>query len=322
MMYIIFACSLTAAAQASIDLSIGQINFSNPHPIEKENIIVNATVMNLGNKNANNVLVMFLDGSVPFGNTTISIPAFSNISVIKTWKAEIGPNAIKVAADPNNIIHENNENNNEASKNISINAYHTYFGNARLVTALGINLDPLFKKETAACNLLVADTDSNVDFSSLQAIGRRANGLPALNDFIDLDTVLNMTYFNDSITRVWTQFGNFPNNPLSKTIPKKTETFTVFGQTIPAVSVANSTNSTTFKTGILWDKSDNTQPSNQQFDIADKEDLIFITKINQSKVGKFGTYDYEIKVPALLRDYKPGSSTVDFYVDLDSSCLS
>lgn len=318
LMLIIFL--LLFSARASVDLSVSQINFSNLYPVENENIVVNAIAINLGDQNVSNVTMIFLDDSRAFGNATVSIPASSNISISLPWKAEIGPNLITASIDANNVISEVNEINNEAAKKLSINAYQTYFGKARTTTALGINFDFLFGKEEAGCNILVSDTDSNVDFSALQALGRRENNLPALNDFINLDAVFNMTTFDDSITSTWTLYGNFPNFPFFKTIPKEVEIFTVFTRTIPAVPVINSTNSSTFQTGILWDTSDNIPPFNRQFDTADKEDLVFITKINQSNVGKYGIYDYEIKIPALLRDYKPGSSTVDFFIDFDPIC--
>ena len=310
-----------AVVLAAMDLQItpANITFSNPNPFEREMIFINATFSNIGNQNTSNVLVLFFDSSVPIGNTTVSVPAFSSVTVSQVWEAEIGPNNISIMVDPSNAFLETNESNNNAAKKISINAYHTYFGKARAITALGIGFASLFEKETAGCNLLVADTDSNVDFSSLQAIGRRESGIPALNDFIDLDTVLNMTNFEDSISTEWTRFGNVPLQTF-KLIPRETASFTVFGQAIARVPIINSTNTAAFRTGILWDTSDNTQVFNRQFDVGDREDLVFIANINQSKAGKFGVYDYEIKIPALIRDYKPGSSTVDFFLDMDSIC--
>ncbi len=314
-----FLFTVTVIAAIDLQITSSNLTFSNNAPIEREEIIINATFINAGNQNASSVLVVFFDDIVPIGNATVSVPAFSSASVAQLWKAEIGPNAIKIVLDPNNIIPETNESNNQASKDISISAYHTYFGKARAITALGIGFDSLFEKETAGCNLLVADTDSNVDFSSLQAIGRRESAIPALNDFIDLDTVLNMTNFDDSISVEWTRFGTTPLQAF-KLFPRETTSFTLFGQTIATVPIINSTNTAAFKTGILWDTSDNTQVFNRQFDVGDKEDLVFIANINQSKAGKFGVYDYEIKIPALIRDYKPGSSTVDFFLDMDSIC--
>jgi len=312
---------LLPSSFAAIDLQItpSNITFSSLAPIEGETILINATFSNAGNQSADNVLVTFFDDSSLFENATVSVPAFSSVAVSKTWKTEIGPHNLKVALDQDNNISEVNESNNQASKNISIGGYHIYYGKARAITALGIGFDSLFETENAGCDILVADTDSNVDFSSLQALGRRESGIPALNDFIDLDTVLNMTLFEDSIVEQWTRFGDTPL-PAFKFIPQEISSFMVFNQLIPNVPIINSTNTTTFRTGILWDTSDNTQALNRQFDAIDREDLIFVTKINQSKTGSFGVYDYEIKIPALLRDYRPGSSTVDFFLDMDTSC--
>ena len=318
---LVFMLLFSATALAVIDLQVSSSNltFSNPAPIEREMILINATFSNAGNQNASNVLVIFFDDTVPIGNATVSVPAFSSVTVAQVWEAEIGPNNISIMVDPSNAFLETNESNNNATKKISISAYHTYFGKARAITALGIGFDSLFETENAGCNLLVADTDSAVDFSSLQAIGRRESGIPALNDFIDLDTVLNMTNFEDSISTEWTRFGNVPL-PAFKFFPRETTSLVVFAETIAKIPIINSTNTTAFRTGILWDTSDNTQVFNRQFDLGDREDLIFVANINQSAAGKYGVYDYEITIPALLRDYKQGSSTVDFYLDMDSVC--
>ena len=387
-----------AVILAAIDLQItpSNITFSNSTPIEGEIILINATFSNIENQNASNVLVQFFDDLILLGNATISVPAVSSATVSQVWEAEIGPNNIRVVLDPTNTIPETNENNNEAGRNISINAYHTYFGNAREVTALGIFFDTLFERDEPACNVLVADTDSNVDFSSLQALGIKKNGGNAKHDFKDLDIVLNMTDFEDSISTLYSK------NALGEKAKETADLF-VFGNTINKIPVINSTNSTTFRTGILWDKSDDGQgcgneddddednddsdeddndddednsggdeddeedndnekleichippgnPDNahtievsqsavpahlahgdylgecqhnkkskkKEFDTCDQEDVVLIAKVKPLEVGKFGRYDYEGKIPALIRDSKQGSSSVDFYLDLSSPC--
>ncbi len=314
-----FFCLLLPSVLGFIDLKISasDMAFSNANPAEGENITINVTIRNLGNESANNVLVEFWDDAINIGNSTIDFLPFSSTSVIRFWNAEIGPSNITVRVDPKNIFLESNETNNNATQKVSISAYHTYVGTVRSFTALGIGSDFLFGTETSGCNLLVTDSDSTVDFSALKALGRRKIFGVGLNDFIDADVLLNMTFFDDSISAEWTSFDNSPS-PFFKIFPQETRPFLVFNKTILDVPIVNSTNSTFFRTGILWDASDDTDGSNGQFDINDKEDLIFVANINQSKSGKFGVYDYEIKIPALLREYKPGSSTVDFFIDLDS----
>ena len=53
------------------------------------------------------------------------------------------------------------------------------------------------------------------------------------------------------------------------------------------------TNTSSFVTGILFDSADGATYDGSQ-------DLIFITIINGSQVGSFGTYDYEVRIPSEL----------------------
>jgi hypothetical protein len=112
-----------------------------------------------------------------------------------------------------------------------------------------------------------------------------------------------MVDFPDSISALY----------LTAFVPNEVDSFSVFGRTLPAVPVTQSTSNNNFKTGILWDSSDDT---NGEFDIAEAEDLIFVSKINKGAVGNYGTYDYELRVPAKLREYSGAGSEAVFYVEL------
>jgi hypothetical protein len=142
-------------------------------------------------------------------------------------------------------------------------------------------------------------------FSNLQALTRTTTGLSTNNDFTDLDTLLNTSAHNDSIRWLW---GNGVNNPTATTA------FNISGREIGNVPVVNSTNSSDFVTGILWDVADDVS-SNLQYDTADHEDVVLLTRINPGKTGTYGVYDYEIRVPAPLRSYKTGSDTIIFYYE-------
>ena len=87
------------------------------------------------------------------------------------------------------------------------------------------------------------------------------------------------------------------------------------GRTIANVSVINSTNTSNFLTGILWDTSDS---SDSQYDTVDQEDLVFVTKVNNKALGSFGTYNYEISIPARLKQYRTPNNydSLSFYVEL------
>ena len=120
------------------------------------------------------------------------------------------------------------------------------------------------------------------------------------DDFAEIDTALGSTDFNDSVNDTWTRNGGLVNS----------RDIDVFSSTIQNVPVINSTNESSFVTGILWDTSD----GGAEYD--GTQDLVFITIINESKAGQFGTYDYEIKIPATLRDYQAGTASVTFYTEL------
>ena len=71
-----------------------------------------------------------------------------------------------------------------------------------------------------------------------------------------------------------------------------------------------------FQTGILWDTTDDVGDS--EYADTDNEDLIFVTKLNENALGAYGIYDYEFRVPALLREYNTSNIlTVSFYIEVD-----
>ena len=125
----------------------------------------------------------------------------------------------------------------------------------------------------------------------MQAIGKNKTGQNVAGDFDDVDALLSMSNFEDSVKNIFTSDGN---------TPKDTVDFILHQKNVSSVPIVNSTNNTNFVTGILWDTSDDT---NGQYSQADREDLVFVTKVNQDAAGAYGVYDYEIRIPARLREY-------------------
>jgi len=63
----------------------------------------------------------------------------------------------------------------------------------------------------------------------------------------------------------------------------------------------------------LWDSSD---ANNGEYN--GTQDVVFITKLNNNAPGRYGIYDYEIKIPVRLREYDTAdSNNVYFYYDLN-----
>ncbi len=293
--------------QGTIDLEIHStgINFSNLKPIEGELVTIDGTITNNGDKNAQNVVVQFLDDSLGIGNTTLNISCNSTSIAVINWTAQIGPNNITLVIDPQDLITEINETNNNATQNITLGGYSLYLGNIfTSYVILGSASANLFSRLGSSANVLVVDSDSVVNFDSLQALGVRKSGGSASNDFSELDTLLNMTTFNDSIMRRWSTDGSSASGITS---------LRVGSQFISSVPIINSTNTSSFVTGILWDTSTDT---NGEFDYGERENIVFVTSVNGSKTGAYGTYDYEFLVPSLLRSYTGVTSAVDFYLDV------
>lgn len=289
------------------------INFSNYDPIEGEEVIIEAVIYNDGCSDADDLLVGFYSGASLSNqidsNKTILVSQRSNSTVNVTWNAQIGITNIYVLADANNSISEENEDNNEANKTFPAGAWQEFYGNVSahkiLADNLTFNMSWWENASNLQGNVFISDIESNVDWGALQAIGRNASGAPASNDFSDIDSLLNMSGFSDSVYNVFTNAG----------APKSTDTFLVHQKQVYNVPVINSTSTSNFITGILWDKSDD---FDGEFSQADREDLVFIAKLNESSLGMYGRCDYEITIPVRLREYRePDFSTVYLYYDLN-----
>jgi len=299
------------------DLAVysSDIEFSKENPVENEEVIINATIHNIGNDNATNVLVQFFEDG-PYtnqigSNIYINLSVGENSIVNTTWTAKVGLYNIYVVVDPpyetNGSIQELDESNNVANKTIFIPAYHIYYGDIiadlLLTSSSGESVRSWFNETNINGNIYLADADSSINWTSLFAIGTDLSYNPSQDDFEEIDTALNLTGLTDSINNSYTK-----NEEI-----KANDSFAVYGNTINNVPIVNSTNTSDFVTGILWDCSD-INPGEYN----GSQDLVFITKINKNKQGMYGIYDYEIKIPANLKRYVTPNdeNTVTFYVEL------
>ncbi|MBW2972573.1 hypothetical protein KY359_06055 [Candidatus Woesearchaeota archaeon] len=303
------------------DLRINATNitFSDSTPTEDQEIDISAGIYNDGTYGADDFVVRFYDGHYSAGTQigsdhTINLSAGQHTTVTQNWTTTIGSHDIYVAVDPpvdtNGSIDEGDETNNYAYNTIDISMWTYFVGNVTGSLALQTEDNSTVIKwdvtDTTSSIIYVMDTDSSPSFSSLAALSRNTTGSYMADDFTELDDAIGTTAYPDSVNLTFTSAGS----------PLATETFKVFGISVDEVPVVDSTNSSTFITGILWDTSDDSN-SNHQYDNTSKEDIVFVTRVNQSKTGMYGTYDYEIRVPARLRSYKgPDTLTVTFYTEI------
>lgn len=294
------------------DLIPINLTFSDNNPREGDNVTIYAVILNNGTKKAENFTVQFFDGSCSNGtqingNITIAkLKKGENITVNVTWNAsQIGPHNISVCVDPNNIINESNKTNNNLTRAINVKAWQLYYGNVtgNITLATSANMS-LYEWQSDIGVVYAISADTVFNFSTLQALGRNKTGGLSSNDFAEADINLNMTGFNDSVQLYFA---------VNASLPKQTMNFTVYNRTIQFVPYINSTNTSDFVTGILWDTRNDTDG---QYGTADNEPLVFVANINKNKQGRYGIYDYEIFVPRNLARYKGTSDIIELYAEL------
>lgn len=292
-----------------------KINF-NAVPIEGMNITLNATIENIGGSDATNISVRFYKGDPDLGG--ILIENFqvnlsertgnkSRITLNTTWIVE-GPGRFLfvVHADAplstNGSVMEIYENNNEGNKTLNVAGWHYYYGNSsgNIKLESSSNASNFLWNATTG-NIYIVETGTSPGWQDLKAIGRDINDIAMFNDFNDTDLALNMTGYIDSVNKTFTY-----NNQ-----PKETMSFTIYQNIINYVPVINSTNSSNFKTGILWDSSDSALTYYNG-----SQDLVFVSRIENNRQGKYGVYDYELRIPAALDTYKMEAQSVTFYTEI------
>jgi len=286
--------------------------------VEGKNYTLSATVWNFGGQDGI-AEVEFWNGNPDFGgtyigNTSVNILVNDFDIAEVNWSVRIGPNNIFVLVDPpiatNGTIEEINESNNIANKTFHVPSWQDFYGNSTIEILLGDNnsLDIESWGNTSPLdgNIFIVDEESDVEWSNLYAIGKDTTGGDSSNDFAEIDSELDMEEYADSVSIV------FSNSQ----IPKATDSFIIHGRTVDFVPIINSTNTTNFVTGLLWDGSDTV--GDNEYDSADQEDIIFVNKFNEQKNGFYGTYDYEITIPVKLRAYDFADETnVYLYYDLN-----
>jgi len=284
----------------------GDLVFSKLNPIEGEEVTISATIRNEGCVDSGNFLVSFFQNS-PLGkfidDKTISLLAFSNSIVDVFYTSEIGKNNIFVVLDNSSSILEYNKSNNKLNNSFNVLMWQEFYGNISAVKILSnsfVEFASWDNDTNLEGNVFMSDSESEIDWLNLFPLGKTKTGSDSSNDFSEVDSLLGTTDFVDS-------FSTSYSTPVL-------DNLTVHKRILEDVSFINSTNNENFETGVLWDGSDD---SNGEFDSSEKEDLVFVSKINKGTEGEYGTYDYEIRIPAKLREYhSENTQEVYFYYDL------
>jgi len=121
---------LVSAKAADLSLSSPHICFSDSNPSVGQTVNITATVNNLGDDNAENVMVQFYDGTTPISQQQISLISHNSYGTAFTeWTAlGEGYHLIKVVVDPDDNITETDETNNMATRSILVGKHTGYGG--------------------------------------------------------------------------------------------------------------------------------------------------------------------------------------------------
>ncbi|HLC78405.1 MAG TPA: hypothetical protein VJH92_04730 [Candidatus Nanoarchaeia archaeon] len=296
--------------------------FGNSSPNEGTNVSINVTVYNLGGANISLVNVSLYDGirgvvgtSQIGSNVSLNLLKYGTNSTAFYWSADVGTSQIYVEVDPplasNGIYTEWNESNNNASANISVGSWHFFYGN--VATDTNFSLSDSSNKSLVVWgadnfqqgNIFATDSESIVSWPSVLPLGKNVSLVNTSNDFSDSDAMLNMTGFNDSITNLYLNGSEIRN--LTSVL--------IFNKLVQNIPIANSINNSNFVTGILWDSSDDV--ADGEFSQDDREDLIFLGRVNKNNQGAYGIYDYEIRIPVKIRSYSSSNSlSAVFYLEV------
>jgi len=286
------------------------IFFSNNNPIENDTINITAELHNVGNVDAFNFTTQIWANSPSTGililNITLNLSSNHSINITTNYTMPIGDTPFYVLLDTplasNGSVMEGNESNNNASASIHVGLWEYVMGNisANLALINNQSIYSWFINNASGGKIYAADADSNVHWFTLQALGRNVSNQSSSADFYTLDTKINSTILTDSVNRTYTQAN----------LPIDTQNFTLFNRRVLNVPVVNSTNTSNFKTGILWDYGDGGLVYNGS------QNIVFVSTINTSIQGYNSTEDYEIRVPATLRSYKGSVNQVVFYGEL------
>lgn len=285
---------------AQPDLVIVSINLSETNLVEGNTIDVQVLLNNSGTAAANNFRVQLnrslYNESVNLeyvdNSSLYSLAAGSSLQVNFTWTVDIGTHIFDAYVDYLGVVSESTETNNFLLYNETTSAWQIFNGNVSYFIKLTDGLNETvynWSTSTEIGKFFYSDTDSSYYPFNLHALNETG-------DFDQADQALGIGGYSDSIRNLFDTNGdNFADQSL---------TLEIGGTYMTGVPYINSTNTSSFITAILWDSAD----PGASYD--GSQDLVFVTLINVSKVGEYGTYDYEIRLPSTLGSLFGGADIV------------
>jgi hypothetical protein len=286
------------------DLRVGQVYFNISDTVENQKVKFTAEV---SNKDTENITEDFRFREYEFNGTQyvnvsnrtrqVEIANQSVKEVNFTFEANIGNFNYSLRADPDDSLAESNESNNFNSSTLNVSSYQIFYGDPDFVYKLGEDLEGLreWRENMPEGNLYYADEEAEYDIRDLLPLNETG-------DLEDATEALKLTGHQDSVSEIYDENGDGEAD--------KSECFNIASEDVCQVPVVNSTNSSNFRTGILYDSLDG-----QGYD--GSQDLVFITRVfNSTSIGSYGNYKYEARVPSTLSDQVIGGQFIRYRLEI------
>jgi hypothetical protein len=295
--------SLTVySSQDSADLETG-IKPNKTSPVEGESVGVKFNFSNTGSREVFNTSYSYSLEKFN-GSHWISQHGSSNYtgleggeSVIEKiiFKAKPGPYRFNASIDEGDRVAESDETDNSQTEKYHVDSYQIlYGGSSGQVNLAGSGSKFVSWDQEANATFYFSDTDSDFSISTLEP-------LSGIQDIREADQKLNLTGHRDSLENLYdaNQDGSID----------RTQCWSVGTEETCGIPVINSTVTNSFNTALFYLDQENT-------DFNKSQDIVMATRTNISKEGKYGTYDYEIKLPYNLDQQAPSKNQTEIYYEL------
>ena len=279
------------------DMNVTDLYLNTSNPVQGNTVKLTANITNTGSGKVSsedlNLTVEEYNGSwilIDTERKLRDISEGSSITANFTWTVGPGPYRFKVEADQDDTLNELNETNNQERLYKNISSYTVVYGGNSAEIILG-GSDSRFvswKADHRNMSLFLKDKDlklSTPDLSPLNSTG----------DLGEADQALNLTGHHDSISKLYDEN--------SDQQPDNTRCWTVASEELCDIPVINSTESSDFKTGLLYNAENGNEYDGSQ-------EVVLVTPVNNSATGSFGVYDYEVKIPFALDRQIPSQNSV------------
>ena len=279
------------------DLNVTELYLNTSNLVQGKKVKLISNITNVGSGKINsgeiNITLETYNGSWMLTDTekvSRQIQEDSSITVNFTWTVKPGPYRFTVQADPSGTLNELNETNNQKTLNRNVSSYTVVYGGNSAEIRLGGSGSRFvsWKADHRNMSLFLADKDMKLSTNDLKPLN-------SSGDLGEADDALNLTGHHDSLSKLYDEDDDQQ--------PDNTRCWTVSAQKLCDIPVTNSTESSDFKTGLLYNSENNNQYDGSQA-------IVLTTPVNNSATGKFGTYDYEVKIPFALDRQIPSQNSV------------